>query len=143
MAGFGCPPRDTSLSVQLISRTLPWFEITIGVLASLFFDVIVVRLLVLGLFSLFLIALLGLSVRFKRFDCGCFGTGHAEAREIILIRAIASLLAAVYFVLSPSSVFTIQQTVWFECGAWASVFLIIVGLHARELIGDQTWSAQP
>lgn len=130
----------TSRSIQRIATIFPRAEILVGAAACLFFDSNIVRMSVLSLFLLFLIVLLILSTRFKQFDCGCFGTG-TEARELILMRGILSTLAAVGLFVAPSSgALTIQGMVWFECGAWSTLFLGLAALHARELIDQRTGS---
>jgi hypothetical protein len=128
---------------RAMATAFPLIEIVVGAAACIAYDVTVIRTLVLALFSIFLVALVMLAFRFKRFDCGCFAAGRAEPRELIVLRGTFSALLAVLLVVARPSdhVFTSYSKVWFECLAWSSLFIGLVASHAREVIGSATGEA--
>lgn len=112
--------------LTVIARVFPWVELSIGTAAWVMFDVAVVRGLTLALFATFLIVLATLSVRYERFNCGCFGSHRAERRAVLIGRGVLWLLVAFAFWRSPAAgPLTIMDRVWMYT-AEANVLLVVV-----------------
>lgn len=82
--------------VELLAKTLPWFEVTLGLLliAGIFrrTTTVITSLLLLGFFSLMVRA----DIKGLEINCGCFGPGEAVSWKTLL--RDGSMLVAALFV---------------------------------------------
>lgn len=123
--------------IRVIGGGVPWIEVAVGVSACLAYDTMWARASVLTLFTLFFLLILVLAFRFTEFDCGCFGAGHKERREIVLVRSAAGLVLALgLFVLPTSRAVTPFELLRFQCAAWSLLVLALVIRQAGSLNRD-------
>src|SRR5207302_2838179 len=81
-------------AVLAVSRTLPWFELVVGILLMIGFKIRWVATAASGLLLMFFALMVRSYIQGQGIDCGCFGVGEAISPKT-LVRDGSMLAAAV------------------------------------------------
>jgi len=73
-----------SWAVLLIARTLPWFELAVGVLLLIGYKLRWVSVAATGLLVMFFALMLRSYIKGEGIDCGCFGVGDAISPKTLV-----------------------------------------------------------
>lgn len=84
-------------AVLAVARSLPWFELLVGILLLIGYQLRYVAAAASGLLAMFFALMLRSYIKGQGIDCGCFGLGDAISPKTLL--RDGSLLAAAVFLM--------------------------------------------